>query len=514
MKKIIYLSTLLFMSLLSAVGQNRLSADESLFYVNKIGPKRTTINLTGLNNGNDSQKLNNEINRISNLGGGIITINKVPGKPYIYLRSVELKNKVHLKIASNVTLKPWLGGNRPKNVAIFNLGVKNKVWNTAITNSKQWSTNTNDYFKVILSGGPTERVRIVEALSVTNFLISGIKVTDSYTIFSNIECNLNKTQSREWSDLPTNGVIKNVISYKNHVGYGIIQIRAGKKILFKNLDGEGGVTLRVESGIIPSIQSSEATIDNIVGRDITVRKGDASVMLSPHRINQGRVDISNISAYNSTVAAQIEGGFIDKKGGVDNLGTFKGTSYIGDFNEVRGGNNAQVKSKDFKLYPCGVQNSFNNTPWNIDDESKQGKSLTVVRYGAHPTNGCKTFTGKPSGCYNVNLQLPLNNKVSGTTLGNSKKIVYPFKDQLTCNPSNMALKSNKDLLDFENTNNNYSFEQGTKVEFYNQNGILKKSIHYSEKTNNLDTSGLFNGFYILAIHSKDKITRKKIIIQH
>jgi len=347
--RIIGITLLLLMVTFETTAQSRLGANEASFYTNRIGPQRKMLRLTGANNGNDSRTLNNEITRMSNQGGGIIRLLKPNNRPYIYLRNVALKNKVHIKIASNVTLRPWFGGSRPKNVSIFDFGLTSRIRDVAITCERENSTNSNDYFKVLLSGGSSERTTMVFSHAVTNFKISGIKFTDSNTVFSNLEFNLNSTQSRAAGDISNKGLVKNIISFKNHVGYGIVQVRAGKNILFKNLEGEGGVTLRIESGFIPAIRSKQATIDRIVGRNITVRKGDAAVMLSPHRVNQGRVDVSGIKAFNSTVAAQIEGGFLDKKGGVNNLGTFKTNSFIGDFKQIRGGNNAQVKSKDYPL---------------------------------------------------------------------------------------------------------------------------------------------------------------------
>ncbi|WP_282116019.1 hypothetical protein [Cellulophaga baltica] len=414
---------------------------ETSFYTNgeklDIGNGKKTLVLTGEENENDSNTLNAEIDRMSSSDsekGGEITLTKVPGKPYIYLSNIVLKNNIHIKIASDVIIRPWFSPTRQKNVPIFEMGMETKINNVAITCVNEDSKDPNDYFNVELTGGAEERVTMLFAQRVTNFKVSGIKFFDSNTIFSNLEFNLDKDQSRKEGDISNNGVVKNMVSLNNHVGYGLIQARAAKHVLFKNLDGQGGVTLRLETGFLPAINSKDMTLDQIVGRDIIIRDGDAAVMLSPHRVTQGHVDISGIEAYNATYAAQIDGGFIDDKGGVDNLGTFNTTSSIRNFKKIEGGTNAQVKLKDYPLYPCPDQEKFDNTAHNIDDESKKGASLTVVRYGASPLSGCVTIFGnKPTGCYEIELDLPSDDKVNGTVLGLDKKVVYPAADKINCN---------------------------------------------------------------------------------
>lgn len=421
--------------------ESNIEIDEASFYTNNtnlnIGTGRTTLVLSGEESENDSNTLNTEINRMSSSDtekGGVITLLKPTDKPYLYLSNIVLKNNIHIKIASNVIIRPWFSPSRDKNVPIFEMGIDSKINNVAITCINEDSENPDDYFSVELTGGAEERVTMLFAHRVTDFKVAGIKFFDSNTIFSNLEFNLNKSQSRDDGDISNNGVVKNIISLNNHVGYGVIQVRAGKNILFKNLDGQGGVTLRLETGFLPAITSEVMTIDQIVGRDLIIRNGDAAIMLSPHRVTQGHVDIRGIEAYSSTYAAQIDGGFKDNKGGVDNLGTFKSTSYIGDFKQITGGTNAQVKLKDYPLYPCADQEKFDNTAYNIDDESKEGPSLTVVRYGASPLSGCVTIFGNnPTGCYEIDLELPSDDKVTGTALGINKKVVYPAADKVKCN---------------------------------------------------------------------------------
>lgn len=425
MKKIGVL--LIAICITSVLNSQRLSDVEADYYdASKIGSNSETVILTGNDTGDDSDILNAAINNVSNHGGGVLTIPKVVGKEFIYLRNVDLKDNVHIKISPQVVIRPWYGGKRPNNIIVFGLGKSTPVKNVAITSTIEDSSNPSEYFTVELPGGDTERVKFLEIKSCLNFKVSGIKFLDSQTVFSNIECNLPNNQSREEGRLPTNGLIKNILSYKNHVGYGVVQIRAGKNILFKNLDGEGGITLRIESGIPSVVTSSEASINNVVGRNLIVRNGDAVAVLSPHRINQGKIDLSGIQAFNSTNVIQLAAGFLDAKGGVDNFGVFSSDSYIDDITKVSGGFGAQIKDKDIALYPCNMQQEiYNNQGNDSDGESTIGKSLSVVRNSANATNGsCQ------NGCYNINLTLPKVSDVTNTALGNHKMVVYPGIDNV------------------------------------------------------------------------------------
>jgi hypothetical protein len=438
MKNIFQILIVLFISL--SVYSQRLSEVESDYFdASKIGSNAVEITLSGNNDGVDSDTLNSAIKDLSNNGGGILTINKVSGKDYIYLRNVNLDDNVHIKIASDVIIRPWYGGNRPKNIIIFGIGKSVPVKNVAVTNFLEDSTNSSEYFTVELPGGDEERVKFLEIKSAYNFKVSGIKFLDSQTVFSNIECNLPNDQSREEGMLPSYGVVKNVLSYKNHVGYGVVQIRAGKNILFKNLDGEGGITLRIESGIPAVIESSVATINNVVGRNLIIRNGDAATVLSPHRINQGKIDVSGIQAYNSTNAIQLAAGFKDKKGGIDNFGTFSSDSYIDNITNVSGGFGAQVKDKDIPFYPCNIQQEIYDAKGNDSGgESTIGKSLTVIRYNADAING-KCING----CYLIKLTLPNRANVSGTALGKDKMIVHQDKDNISGCGLNVKKKKKK-----------------------------------------------------------------------
>ena len=143
------------------------------------------------------------------------------------------------------------------------------------------------------------------------------------------------------------------------------------------------------------------TVDDIVGRNIIVRNGDAAFNISPHRVDQGRVDVEGVLAFNSTFAVQIAAGFLDKKtGGVENIGIFDSRSYVGDIT-VTGGEGAQLKSKDFRYLDCARRKEIELKCENPDNESTPGKSIGVIRTNATLASGCKN--GSDGGCYEINV---------------------------------------------------------------------------------------------------------------
>jgi len=510
--KTITISLVLIISGIAGVYAQRLSDNEADYYVNKISNNTQVIdNLSGLDDGNDSELISAAIRNLSEQGGGYLQINKPQNAPYIYVRGVQVLSNVHIKVNSEVTFRPWYGGNAPRNIIMFQFGGNTNVENVAFTNMDEDNTDSQSFFKVEFTGDKDSRVKFMDVLSAYNFKVSGIAFSDCYSVYSNIECNLRKDQSRVEGDIPAQGLIKDVVSYKNHVGYGVVQIRAGKRILFKNLDGEGGITLRIESGFTRALESKEATIDQVVGRNIVVRKGDAALCLSPHRAGQGVIDVSGIKAIHSTNAVQVAAGFYDKKGGVDNLGTFNSNSIVDAITEVSGGKGAQVKTKDFTLYSCDLQNElYANKYDNLDGESTNGYSLAVVRNNADANNGCD---GNKQGCYTIQLELPDAADVSGTHLG-SKMVVYPDVDGIKCNTSSAKqIKKAKGPSVYPNPNKgvlNVKFNGLTGVNMlkvYAVDGSLqtKVKVKPDQQQLKISTQGWKKGNYILAFDNKKKL---------
>ena len=370
----------------------RLTDNEDRFYVNNIPNNENILQLSGDFSPADSNLLNQEIQNVSNAGGGII---RITGGTY-YLLDVKLRSNVQLKFDADVIIQPDLSGNTfNKNLNIFEVGNEFLVENSALTNTQQNSTDPSTWFKVVIPTGDYRGVRVAEYSYAHNFQVSGIRIEDTNSVFSSIVLNLADSSSKD--EISNNGIIKDIVATDGHVGYGIIQIQAGITILCKNLDGEGGSTMRVETGVAQINMDNQLTVDDVVGRHIIGRFGDGVLTFSPHRVDQGRVDVENITAINSTYAVRLAAGFLDNSGTLDNIGTFSNLSYVGTIN-VTGGDGAQIKSKDYQFFTCADREALIASPWNPDEESKFGKSIGIFRDNSSQASGCE------DGCYEVNVE--------------------------------------------------------------------------------------------------------------
>lgn len=417
------------------------SEDEANYYVDRISDQSFAIedltgnSLDGQQSSHDSDLLNRALTKLSKEGGGVLLLRKPADAAHIYLRDIVMTSNVHLKIAPDIVIRPFFGAGArggPKSVNIFELGRSGAIENFAITPMDEDSADRADWYTVDIPNGRDKGVRIVNAVAVENFKLSGMKVKDSFTKFSNITFNSAGAAARGIGKMPYNGIVKNMVTDNNHVGYGLVQTRSAINMLYKNLDSGGGVTLRLESGQVT--KTAEASLDGIVGRDIVTRNGAAALTLSPHRITQGIIDVRGISAINSTHAVQIAAGFFDrKKNGVDNLGTFDSRSTIGDIRLFEGGQTSQVKSKNFGAYSCEVQADIRARYAALGQESVPGPSIAVVRDNADPAFGCQPdrTARRPQGCYTVNLELPDPANVSGIHLGDDM-IFHMAADKKIC----------------------------------------------------------------------------------
>jgi hypothetical protein len=91
---------------------------------------------------------------------------------------------------------------------------------------------------------------------------------------------------------PVDGVIENVSGVGGVFGYGLVQIGSGERLHFRNLDGTGGVTLRLES----ASHNTSGYINEIYGDNIVCRNGHAAFTAAPHCDRHGSFSIRNVTA--------------------------------------------------------------------------------------------------------------------------------------------------------------------------------------------------------------------------
>jgi len=519
--KSIFAFSVIFLMIIT-VSYSQLPSNESYYYTPTNISRTRTVTLPRTNSAKASNDLNAAILSLSNAGGGTLMVNAVGNgnNRTVFLRDVKMRNNVLVKVNPNITIQAYLRGAR-KNVIIIGFGNSTgPISNVGLTSQSQTQN-----FKFRLFGGIESRVKCVEIKRCTNFLVSNIFVNDDNTVFSNIELNIvdaSKPTRRNGIDFAYKGLIKNITSINNHTGYGVVQIRAGKRILFKKLKGTGGITLRMESGFTKQLGNTASTIDGVVGRNITVIKGMSAMSMSPHRCNQGVVDIRGINSRNSTYGVEIGGGFKDAKGGVNNAGVYSSQSIVKNINYIPTTRNlGQVKQKDFKFYSCsiarGLQARFDNpNTINPDKESVSCPSLSIVKDASSIGNGItKNCTGGANkGCYNINLDIPKSNRLL------SKR-----NDVVLCGLNSRRFSINESSLNSLITTEeptSYSIFPNPASEFVTVSNVLEGSsiliYDISGKTKisttktEINISQLKSGIYFLVINSKNKSESHKLVI--
>lgn len=324
----------------------------------------------------DSAKLQQAIEEVSRRGGGRIVI---PSGDYC-LANVILKSNVHLELDAGVTIRPpvTIGKTNKgtfRSYVVFGLPGEpaSPVENVSVAGQ-------NGSFTVDLRGCENPGSRVVSIQHAKNFMIANMRVEDDYSKFSAVV--LNGANGAE------NGIVKNIHVSNADYGYGVVQMQTGVNILFKNLYGKGGATLRFESHNHDLRDTGNAdVIDRIVARDIRSECGNAAIMLSPHFVTNGTVDLENITAIGSGFAVRIENGFTTKEEAALGLkpGSFDSRTSLRNVKAVFSETGAQLKSKHYKYMPLDLQKKVSKSPIRPGGKSFHGPSIAVVVYDCNYT---------------------------------------------------------------------------------------------------------------------------------
>lgn len=327
----------------------------------------------------NSTKLQEAIDDVSANGGGILII---PEGNFSF-DDVHLKSNVHIEIDENAVVRPT-DRDDTKNYSIFHLGTKNQL---PIENISITGVNGNR-FKVDFTQVNNLNVQVVNCNKVSNFVISDILVEDIYTKFSAVT--MGGDMYNDSYVFPKNGIVKNIHINNAHYGYGTVQTQSAENILFKDLSGVGGATLRLETGFtgLNNLQivgqPRVGGLDKIVGRNISCTDGNSAVMVSPHAMHNGVVDIEGVVADGAGFAVRIESGFISNKYD-QTIGLTDGTFEFVYVKDVKAtyGENAEIKSKHFGWYPAQISDPTVKSSY--DDAISIGPSIAAILADANYT---------------------------------------------------------------------------------------------------------------------------------
>ncbi|WP_281882952.1 hypothetical protein [Paenibacillus sp. YYML68] len=164
-------------------------------------------------------------------------------------------------------------------------------------------------------GGDKRPVRLT---NVKNFAVSGIQIQGNYEgqpfivlvpyqdgSPGTILVNGVKKYNPIFGLVPTFGVIQDVGATGIHGGYATVQMFGGDNVLMRNIDGENGVTVRLEPGSGQDTDNTSMSGPDLGAlRDITLvnvnnKNGFAAVYLKAHAKVNRNITLTNITATNS-----------------------------------------------------------------------------------------------------------------------------------------------------------------------------------------------------------------------
>jgi hypothetical protein len=396
MKTIINILLLPSLVATAAFAQDGTLPPDSHFYNPTIGPAEVVLKAIS-GNSDDSPRFNQAIESLNRKGGGVLMIE---GGAY-RLDEVKLLSNVHLRVKPGVILKPSAGAK-----GLFTASGSGATGNDPVTNFSL--TGEDGRFTVDFSQeSPGEGMRAISLFNVKNFKLANFNVLDNDTKFSSITLGAALSGKSTVLGFPQMGIVENIGVTKAHTGYGLVQDQAGSNILFRNLTGIGGVTLRLETGLssLQLLKEAAPRLDGIYGRNIACTNGQAAVTLSPHTIKQGIVDVRGITANSCEVAVVIASGFVSSKesrGQSDPAlgltpGSFDSRSVIADVT-ANFGQNAQLRKARIKFLPCELR-----TPRKDGAGLSQTEDKDDVSYHG-PSIGSVGYFGEQNDAYKLNVR--------------------------------------------------------------------------------------------------------------
>lgn len=507
---------------------------DNTFYNPIIGSATQIINPSA-GTGDDSQTFMNAINALNTAGGGRVIINAGTYR----ILEVDLKSNVHMEVNSEVVLLPF-NPSITSNNALFNADSNTGIENFSII-------GVGGSFNVDMSILTTSmRIRVINFKYCRNFRVANFDISDNFTEFSSLAFGSNYATTgtgdakriTSISGIPKDGIIENLIMINGHYGYGLVQCQTGKNLLFRNLNCTGGVALRLETGF-NLIQYTELfdfedlKLDSIWARNIECTNGQSALQLSPHTLDQGYFNVSEVAATSCEAAVIWSAGFTTDDQEANGLtpGSFNVTSKIRDVTAIFGQNAQLHSSKRLRWLPCqlrvdrsgGIGVAIN---LNEDGESRTGPSIGSVmsrqnmlgHYALDFPDTEVTAIGFNISSHYLPLKAIIRDCFDDYELCNESIDGIPFwvpqEERNTINPRNPLENSSVSIPDVELEEINIypnpaqyilniklpEHTESEELILYNASG--KQLVHFNLKSHNMmDVSYLVKGVYILAFKS-------------
>lgn len=466
--------------------------NEADFFEDGLSAVDTTLNLVsdfGVNASDtldDSENLQQAIDFATQFpNGGRIDI---PAGTYFF-SGIKMKNNVHLVIDSMATLV----ATAPTGV-MFSFGL-NRKGNDALVTIRSVSIRSNGrkYTVDLRKGAVNAKLWFANCRNVNNFMIEGFRILDHYTKMSGVTLNL--AQEGDQAFMATNGVVKNGDIENAHVGYGLIQVQCAKHVLFRDLAGQGGVTLRMESGAVAD-SPDYIKIDSIWARNISTRYGSSAFIMGAHTKVNGYVNIDTVYGFSSGSVGSVGRGFVTQEEAAAGKtpGYFSPDCVIKNVHGVFGPQ-AQVKWKNLDMIPCELRYLIPEEKNGPDGESYICPSFGVFGWNDTAITNITNITGE------------------GYVYG---KIIYTKEDEIAdCSTVNVknTLQGNVEI--FPNPATDFVNVMATKevtLFIYDANGcsFFEGKVRGQVQ---IDVSPYPRGVYFFKIKNNNEVENRKIIIQ-
>ncbi len=232
-----------------------------------------TVSLSASSSGDDLTNFNDAMASLSSQGGGIILMEAGDYQ----MSGIDLESNIHVRMKAGVTIQQTTATN------VFTIGNRTTATNVSIAGV---SDSDRPLIRALQPTAANESdFRAVKVANAQNFMVSNLNIRDEQTRFSTIN-------SAEGSN---EGTIENIKMTGAGPGWGLYQVQSGQNILVRNLDGEGGFTLRLEQ----DNDDLPVGIQNLVAENIISRNGRAAVLVAPKSTTNGTVDITNVRSFGS-----------------------------------------------------------------------------------------------------------------------------------------------------------------------------------------------------------------------
>lgn len=513
---------LLFIGIVFSSNAQEINIPSDSIFFNGVVPNRNPIHVS---KPVTASKIITAINKASRRArGGVV---KIPSGTHRITDPIILKSNVHIEITGGTTFIPTrtFGG-------MFSIGTSDRSNQRLIRNIRIYSSSdtkyTIDYSK--FKGG--DKIAGFDLGYVTNFKIEDAEIKDNQTFLSGFS--ITPPPGGSFNKKTKNGIIQNCTILNSDYGYGLVQVQVGENILFKNLSGSGGVTVRFESGfsLLTNAGRTTGTSTKLYAYKTSCKNGNAAVMISPHTKVQGTAVIKDVTAENCSFGIRIDKGFAERGKAA---GTYRSVIVGGKIkisrNQDDSLNLAQIKQKHHVYYPVEFRrkNPFNSFPLTggTDPISRKAPGIAPIHVDAQLS--ANNIGPKRDGHYQVTYRR--NGNGNSQTFNGFKpctpSVVYENDKRRVC------LNNRELLFSFTNKENNThkinvypiptsgnsniiieNLPSNSQVKIYDmQNNLLiSKTFISNNSPIYLDVSSLRSGIYIAKINSGSANFLKTLVV--